>query len=399
VTFRGEDLPLRSAQAKLAVLDDYAARDELGGLAADVSASFNSDRLELIAASEALYAELSGIADPIARTEEEKGIDLRALEAVLADAASKLDARWGDLRGRWFDRLLGDTRPDTPTQFHSAYMRRLSPLEATYTKERCVEVCMDSLAQLGFELDRIENIHLDLDDRPQKSPRACVIASDPPKVVHLITRAMGGLHDYQAFMHEAGHALHYAGCDPQLPYTFRKLSRDHALTEIYSYICEKVTTEPAWHERYFDLDEETARTNAEATIFLEALLFRRYVAKLQFELGFWSRFASDGGTSEGYAEKLSAATGLVYRADQHLSDMDAGFYSADYLRAWVRSAQLRSFLTERFGEGWWRDRDAGDFLRGLFAEGTEPSSEEIAERLGYDPHDTGPLLEELGVTV
>jgi hypothetical protein len=199
-------------------------------------------------------------------------------------------------------------------------------------------------------------------------------------------------------MHEAGHALHYAGCDPSLPYTFRKLSRDHALTEIYSYICEKVTTEPAWHERYFELDEATARDNAEGTIFLEALLFRRYVAKLQFELGFWTRFPTDGGTAEGYAEKLSAATGLVYRPDQYLADMDAGFYSADYLRAWVRSAQLRSFLYERFGEGWWRSRDTGDFLRGLFAEGTEPSSEEIAERLGYDAHDTGPLLQELGVS-
>src|SRR5439155_25218424 len=33
----------------------------------------------------------------------------------------------------------------------------------------------------------------------------------------------GGLHDYQAFLHEAGHALHYAGCDPSLPYTFRNL--------------------------------------------------------------------------------------------------------------------------------------------------------------------------------
>ena len=31
VEFRGESLPLRSAQARLAVLDDYAARDELGG--------------------------------------------------------------------------------------------------------------------------------------------------------------------------------------------------------------------------------------------------------------------------------------------------------------------------------------------------------------------------------
>ena len=82
---------------------------------------------------------------------------------------------------------------------------------------------MDTLSRLGFDLENEPNIKLDLDDRPQKSPRACVIPSDPPSVVHLITRAQGGLHDYQAFLHEAGHALHYAGCDPSLPYAFRRL--------------------------------------------------------------------------------------------------------------------------------------------------------------------------------
>src|SRR4249920_4001494 len=35
VDFRGESLPIRSAQAELAVLDDYGAREELGDLAAD----------------------------------------------------------------------------------------------------------------------------------------------------------------------------------------------------------------------------------------------------------------------------------------------------------------------------------------------------------------------------
>ena len=51
-----------------------------------------------------------------------------------------------------------------------------------------------------------------------------MIAADPPRVVHLITRAQGGLHDYEAFLHEAGHALHYAGCDPELPLSFRRLA-------------------------------------------------------------------------------------------------------------------------------------------------------------------------------
>src|SRR5947208_1297882 len=172
VTFREEELPLRSAQARLAILTGYADRDELGELQADASATFND-------------------------------------------------------------------------------------------------------ARLGFRLADEPNIRLDLDDRPQKSPRACVIASDPPQVVHLITRAQGGLHDYQAFLHEAGHALHYAGCNPALEYTFRRLARDHALTEIYSYILEAISREPGWHAQHFGLSDAQAAENAEATTFLEALLFQR----------------------------------------------------------------------------------------------------------------------------
>jgi hypothetical protein len=396
VDFRGEELSLRTAQARLAVLPEYADREELGRLQADTSASFNDDRLEVLRAGEELEAEVSGNADAIARTEEEKGISLRELERALAAASDAAESAYARLRETWFERLLGVERSEPPSSYHTSYLRRLTPLESTYTKDRAVEVCMATLAQLGFDLANERNIRLDLDDRPQKSPRACVIPSDPPSVVHLITRAQGGLHDYQAFLHEAGHALHYAGVDPSLPYTFRNISRDHALTEIYSYIVEAVSRQPGWHERYFDLSPEQARENAEATTFLEALLFRRYVAKLQFELEFWGRFGSDGGTAEGYSERLSSATGLRYRSDAYLADMDAGFYSADYLRAWIRAAQLRAYLERELGEGWWHNPRTGEHLRALFAEGTRPSSEEIAARIGFEPLDTGPLRAELG---
>jgi hypothetical protein len=395
VDWEGEDMPLRTAQARLAVIESYAKREELGKLQADKNAEFNDDRLELLGKWETLEGDLSGIAEPVERNEYEKGISLRELERALAAASTASDAAYGALREKWFERLLGDERADVPPSYHSAYMRRLSPLESTYTRERSVEICMDTLKQLGFDMENDENIRLDLDDRPQKSPRACVIASDPPKVVHLITRAQGGLHDYQAFLHEAGHALHYAGCDPALSYTFRKLSRDHALTEIYSYILESISREPAWHAQYFDLTDEQAAENANATTFLEALLFRRYVAKLQYELDFWSRYHETGPSNDGYSERLTAATGLRYRADGFVSDMDPGFYSADYLRAWIRSAQLREYLKREVGEDWWRQAETGERLRALFFEGTRPSSEEIAGRIGFDPLDTAPLVSEL----
>ena len=397
LTYKGEEMPLRSAQARLAVLTDYKERDELGALHLEKSAEFNADRLDLLRLYEELEAELSEEPDPIARNEEEKQISLRELESVLAAASDDIEDAFLAMRERWFERLLGADREAQPSSAHMAYIRRLSPLDSIYTKERATDVCLETLSALGFDMASDRNIRLDLDDRPQKAPRACVIASDPPNVVHLITRAQGGLHDYQAFMHEAGHALHYAGCDPNLPYTFRRISRDHALTEIYSYICEAITREPEWHAHYFDLTDEDARVNAEATVFLEALLFRRYTAKLQFELGFWSDFESQGLESEDYEQKLTAATGIHYPRVAHLSDMDPGFYSADYLRAWIRHAQLRAHLVKEVGADWWRSPQTGEILRALFAEGTKPSSEDIAGRLGYQPYDTAPLVSELTV--
>ena len=130
-------------------------------------------------------------------------------------------------------------------------------------------------------------------------------------------------------------------------------------------------------------------------MFLEALLFRRYTAKLQFELAFWTDFPN-GADGDEYSRRLTDATGIRYRPDAFLSDMDSGFYSADYLRAWIRSAQLRTYFEGEIGENWWHNPKTGDHLRELWREGTKPSSEEIAARIGFAPFDTGPLVAELG---
>ena len=71
------------------------------------------------------------------------------------------------------------------------------------------------------------------------------------------------------------------------------------------------------------------------------------------------------------------------------------FRFANHLRAWIRAAQLRSYLDREVSGEWWESHETGDRLRALFTEGTKPTSEEIAGRLGFDPFDTGPLVANL----
>jgi hypothetical protein len=47
------------------------------------------------------------------------------------------------------------------------------------------------------------------------------------------------------------------------------------------------------------------------------------------------------------------------------------------------------------GADWWQSPETGERLRALFSEGTRPSSEEVAKRIGFDPLDTEPLVSEL----
>ncbi len=107
VEFKSETFPLRTALAKLAVLDDYGDRDRLGEIHREASAAFNQQRLELIRAYEELEAELSGEPDPVARSDEEKQISMRDLESVLVQASEDIEQSFIAMRERWFERVLG----------------------------------------------------------------------------------------------------------------------------------------------------------------------------------------------------------------------------------------------------------------------------------------------------
>lgn len=392
-TFDGEEHSINALGAMLAAESDFDRREQLYELICRADDEFAERDLDLAARSQELRSAVFALDGEVAIAEARMGIDVARFSRQVQDVCGRTERRYADLADVRYPELLGrDER--RPSRAHAAYLRSLHPWDHVYTRERMAEVCERTVAELGFPLDAIPTILPDVEDRPEKDPRACVIPVRVPEEVHLVVRPTGGISDYQAFLHEAGHALHFGLTSELLPFEHRYVCPDNALTEIYSYVVERITYEPAWHERHFGVSREQAEQVVAACRFVDASLFRRYAAKLAYELEFWAD-PRDPANPERYRRRLSDATLMTYSSSSFVSDMDAGLYAADYLRAWRTSAQVIAWLRREHGDDWFCSGAAAPFLRALFEQGSMPSNEQVCEQIGSSPDDFDDLLRHL----
>lgn len=389
----GEQHSINALGAMLAAEDDYDRRELIFALICQADEEFAERDVELAAKSQRLRSEVFGLDGEVEIANARMGIDVaRFSEQVDAVAARTANAYHAQAAQR-FPQLLGRD-VDRPSRAHAAYLRSLHGWDHVFTRERMVEVCNRTVAELGFDLDAIPTILPDLEDRPEKDPRACVIPVRVPDEVYLVVRPTGGITDYGAFLHEAGHALHFGLTSGALPFEHRYVSPDNALTEIYSYVVERITHEPLWHMRHFGLTREEADEVVDQIRFIDASLFRRYGAKLAYELQFWAD-PRDPRNPARYAEGLGEATAMYYPTSQFASDIDPGLYAADYLRAWRTSEQVLAWLRREHGEEWFCNGSAADFLRDLFAQGSLPRNEHVSAQVGASADDFDDLVRHL----
>ena len=126
---------------------------------------------------------------------------------------------------------------------------RSSNWDAAFPADRMVPALRGTLAGLGIDLDAQANVHLDVEERPTKSPRAFCAAIEIPDRVMLVIQPQGGPEDWYSLFHEAGHTEHFAFTSRDLRVEEKRLG-DNAVTEewamLFDHLVEdRVALEPA----------------------------------------------------------------------------------------------------------------------------------------------------------
>ncbi len=387
VSVDGESVPFRLAAVRLQNEDDRGRRRQIFEARLAVIQDLNGilrdrwDRLHKLAMDLGYdhYAHLFA---------DVKAIDFGHLQGVLNRFLENTDSLYRDA-------MTALLRPagvslDAAEAYDVAYLFRGKGFDAAFPKEGALATLKRTLAGMGFDLDRQANIRVDADERPRKSPRAFCVGLAIPDDIVLVVMPHGGHDDYATILHEAGHAEHFGNTAKRLPFEFRYLG-DNSVTEGWAFVLEYITLDPEWLREMVGLED--ASPFLRFTYAYKLYFLRRYAAKLNYELELHRKGAD--GMDAVYARELGKA--LMYRVppEYYLTDVDDGFYAAQYLRAWIFDAQMRAALREEYGERWWATRDAGTFLRRQWSSGQKHRVEELLEGVGYAGLDADPLAEEI----
>jgi hypothetical protein len=321
---------------------------------------------------------------------EVKRLDLDGLGAQTAAFSAATAGAYPELLEPELQRTLGLglaelRRSDLPRFFRAAES------DEGFPRDLLVPSLLDTLAGLGIDLAAQPGVSLDVEPRPKKSPRAFCAPVRVPGEVYLVISPVGGQDDFEALFHEAGHTEHFAHMAAGLEFEFRHLG-DNGVTEAFAFLFQHLTENPEWLERHLPgVDAAPALAHARAR---RLIYLRRYAAKLAYELELHGD-PPDPGIDRRYAERLGDALGVQHPTETYLADVDPGFYSAAYLRAWALETHLRRYLQDSFGPAWFASPAAGDTLKALWSEGQRQSAEELLHDLTGETLRFDVLLDDL----
>jgi hypothetical protein len=319
------------------------------------------------------------------------GVSLGALRDECAAFLRDTEAMWNDVCPAFTKRVLGIT-PKEATRADALALFRAKEFDRYFAAAEMEPCIRRQVREMGIDPDASGRVRFDTGEREGKRSRAFCAPVRVPAEVYLVLRPHGGQTDWNTFLHELGHALHFAYMRPDLPMEFRWLG-DNSVTEGYAMLFDHLMQDAGWLQRYTGLEKTTTPAFLRAAGFEELHFLRRYCAKLVYEVELYGGTLSWDALPDLYVELLTAATTFRYSRADAFVDVDPRYYAARYLRAWQLQAVISETLVERYDADWWRNPRAGPWIvQSLFGEAQRELAHEQAQRVSGKSLGFAPLI-------
>jgi len=319
------------------------------------------------------------------------GVDLNALRDECDAFLRETQSIWDDVLPEFLRERLGLTRADV-TRADALALFRAKEFDRFFPPASMEPSIRKQVREMGVDPAAGGRVLFDTGDREGKRSRAFCAPVRVPNEVYLVMRPHGGQTDWNTFLHELGHALHFAYMRPDLPYEYRWLG-DNSITEGYAMLFDHLMQDEGWLRRYTEVGPAHVRSLLRAVGFEELHFLRRYAAKLGYEIELYGGRLPWDALPDLYTDRLTNATSFRYSPADAFVDVDPRFYAARYLRAWQLQALIAETLVERFDADWWRNPRAGPWIcSALFGEGQRELADEQAQRVAGKKLTFAPLV-------
>ena len=391
VQCQGKDIPYRQVSTLLSNEKNQARREALYVALDPALDSLNQlylqvEQQNLRLARDLGYGSYNDMAEAL------KGFSFSEFKQVAERVLAETEGTYTVLLGELTTNQLR-IPPDRFFRYDIGPLFRNARFDKYFSASSMMPVLEKTYRGLGVNLATQNNLRIDAEVRETKNPRAVCYPVDVPSDVRLSIKPIGGVDDYAALFHEMGHGEHYANTRENA-FEFRYLG-ESTVTETYAFLSEYLLSNQAWLRLHTRMPVRAEKEFLRFQAFHRLYYIRRYSAKFLYELELHDGVADPAGL---YAQLQSTATGaheIPSDRKRYLSDVDALFYSASYLRAWYLEAQLSAKLRREFGFNWFEHPGAGEYLRGLWGHGDRWDGNELARMIGNEAITPDALLDEV----
>lgn len=223
---------------------------------------------------------------------------------------------------------------------------------------------------LGFDVNRIK---VDDQDRPGKYSSPFCYGIKIPDDVRVSFKAENFINDTNSVYHEFGHAVHFSHINKDLPFWSRYYSSE-ALCETFSTFFENLISDYDYLTKELKFSKTEAEEIVKRMEFLDLFAITFYCANSIFKMDYWKKNMSMEQANDYYSKMIKKYMGVEvdgrYWQLHHILP-ESVLYVPSYLLAMIRASELKTLLVKNYGNDWYNNISAGNYIKSLMVNGTE----------------------------